>query len=302
VNQIETSDTHLNCNSLIAVAYFNHGHYLKNLLRRISQLSPNANKVIIVDDASRQPIEDSLSKIVGNVEIIRQLQNRGPAAARNVAVSKSDASFLIFVDADNLPRPQMIKVFLETMERTKADLVVSPMRGFSKTTADGEPEDTLFVYTPEAKFDPIRSIQDNNLGDTNFCVRRSVFEALGGFREDRELMGVEDWDFLIRFELAGYKRVVAPEVLIDYRVVPGSLSRRTDPKLRHKKLLESYLAGSPLHVQQLVQEDWLRLHYLMKLPAFRLAQRIQNVLDGKSGALSWFVGAFFRRLNPFRKA
>ena len=294
----------------IVVPFYNHQSFLGFLSRSLTNQTLPPLHVIVVDDVSSEPM--SADRIGGlqqgfanhSIEFMwrNSPQNRGPAAARNLGAKLTDSDYLIFVDADNLPRPQMIKVFLETMERTKADLVVSPMRGFSKTTADGEPEDTLFVYTPEAKFDPIRSIQDNNLGDTNFCVRRSVFEALGGFREDRELMGVEDWDFLIRFELAGYKRVVAPEVLIDYRVVPGSLSRRTDPKLRHKKLLESYLAGSPLHVQQLVQEDWLRLHYLMKLPAFRLAQRIQNVLDGKSGSLSWFVGAFFRRLNPFRKA
>jgi GT2 family glycosyltransferase len=295
-------------NAEIIVAFYNHSEYLAGLCKRVCQQSLPAKCLRIINDASSHAPEpqdigrfgEAMSKARIALDWLDQTANMGPSAARNRGAKVSNAEFLIFVDADNLPRPNMIEVFLRTIEETQADLVVSPMRGFSKTNADGEPDDTLFVYTPDSKFDPIKSIQDNNLGDTNFCVRRSVFEALGGFREDRDLMGVEDWDFLIRFELAGYKRVVAPEVLIDYRVVPGSLSRRTNPMVRHRKLLDSYLAGSPAHVSQLVKEDWLRMHYEMKKPSFRLARRVQNALDGQPGAWLWFLWATLRRLNPWR--
>ncbi len=292
----------------VVIAFFNHYTLLPAALRRISFQNVQPDWINIVDDCSTQSqaiseIENLRATLFGKgvpVNWYCQPNNLGPAAARNRGTSASNVDYFIFVDADNLPRPNMIEVFLRTIEETQADLVVSPMRGFSKTNSDGEPDDTLFVYTPDSKFDPIKSIQDNNLGDTNFCVRRSVFEALGGFREDRDLMGVEDWDFLIRFELAGYKRVVAPEVLIDYRVVPGSLSRRTNPMVRHRKLLDSYLAGSPAHVSQLVKEDWLRMHYEMKKPSFRLARRVQNALEGQPGAWLWFLRATLRRLNPWR--
>ena len=57
---------------------------------------------------------------------------------------------------------------------------------------------------------------DNFFGDASFIVRRSVFEALGGFSEEPEYRSDthEDYEFLLRLVLAGKTLDVVPEVLL----------------------------------------------------------------------------------------
>jgi hypothetical protein len=68
-------------------------------------------------------------------------------------------------------------------------------------------------------------------GDTNFSVKRSVFEALGSFPiesdDDRHVTG-EDWEILAKMVLEGYRVDVIPEVLFYYRVRQDSLYRTRD--------------------------------------------------------------------------
>ena len=67
---------------------------------------------------------------------------------------------------------------------------------------------------------------ENVLGDTNFIIRKSVFQAVGGFSEDTE-GATEDWELLTKLMLANYKLDVIPKSLFWYRTSPTSRSRTT---------------------------------------------------------------------------
>ena len=58
----------------------------------------------------------------------------------------------------------------------------------------------------------------NCFGDANALVRRTTFEALGGFTEDSGV-GHEDWELWVRAVLRGYHILVVPEPLYWYRVL-----------------------------------------------------------------------------------
>jgi glycosyltransferase involved in cell wall biosynthesis len=64
-------------------------------------------------------------------------------------------------------------------------------------------------------------IYDNPFGAANFCIKKSVFEALEGFCSPRGEVS-EDWEFLARLVLAGFDMDVIPKPLYFYRVRPDS--------------------------------------------------------------------------------
>jgi hypothetical protein len=76
-------------------------------------------------------------------------------------------------------------------------------------------------------------------GGSMFMIKRSVFEAIGGFRELRGA-GHEDWELYVRLALAGYKVDVLPELLQFYRQVEGSLARTMPPETARRRLLDAY--------------------------------------------------------------
>lgn len=218
---------------------------------------------------------------------VRTERNSGPGATRNLAARHAETELILFVDADNLPRPTMVEKLVGAMDLPRRDVVVCSLMGFSETDASGRPKRALWTYTPHSLFLPVAAISHNTLGDTNFCIRKEAFERLGGFREDRDLQGVEDWDLLLRLELAGLSRGVVEEVLVDYRVQPGSMSRRSDTRRKYERLLDTFLAGSPAHVQALVRQDWLDWHLKRQSRSYRVAHYFVGVFKGECLIPRW---------------
>ena len=62
----------------------------------------------------------------------------------------------------------------------------------------------------------------NFMGGCCSIIKRSVFEELGGFGEDRNVP-FEDWEFHVRLLLSGYRLDIVPEYLYYYRQHPNSL-------------------------------------------------------------------------------
>ena len=72
---------------------------------------------------------------------------------------------------------------------------------------------------------------ENIFGDTNFCIKKSVFDQLGGFDPTPGLV-YEDWDFLARLSFHGYHQDVIPRELFWYRHRDDSWARRhASPRL-----------------------------------------------------------------------
>jgi hypothetical protein len=73
----------------------------------------------------------------------------------------------------------------------------------------------------------------NVLGGAGMAVRRSVFDAVGGFHEIAGV-GYEDWAFLAKAVLAGHRLVAVPDPLYRYRIRATSMLRSTS---RYRNML-----------------------------------------------------------------
>ena len=66
------------------------------------------NELLIIDNGSEEPVQDSLSIDHPQIVIVRLNKNLGPAKARNVGVERSRHNLIMFSDADQLVPPHIL--------------------------------------------------------------------------------------------------------------------------------------------------------------------------------------------------
>lgn len=209
----------------ICVAHYNDGKNLGYLLKSIKHNYYNKLEVIVVDDGSTdiesvQIFECLAAEYASDSwKFIIKQENEGPGPTRNLAVSLARAEFIIFLDSDNLASNTMIYDFVKGMLRSGVDCLTCSMVRFRGDCSVAEDASLIGTWMPLGGCVEL-GFYGNFFGDTNFCVKKSVFETLRGFSD---VFGIsEDWDFLARLVLAGFKMDVIPKGIYFYRVRFGS--------------------------------------------------------------------------------
>jgi glycosyltransferase involved in cell wall biosynthesis len=169
-------------------------------------------EVIVVDDGS-DDASGEVARSFAAVRVLRQ-QNSGPGAARNAGVANSRGAFLAFLDADDEALPHKLSLQVDHLERNAH---VGCVLGR---------QEVEFVAMEQ----PAWMKRDAIFGDlvgicfTTAMIRRSAFEAVGGFDPDRTLQGSEDRDLMVRLRAAGIEIDVLPEVVIRRRFNGSNLT------------------------------------------------------------------------------
>jgi GT2 family glycosyltransferase/glycosyltransferase involved in cell wall biosynthesis len=246
----------------ICIPFFNHGAYLPQLLEALANQTVPVGSVTVVDDGSTDGESQNVFAEMSRKYVDRRWQfdasavNRGVSATRNAAASKGHAEYLLFLDADNVPVPHMVERFLSAIENSGDDCLTCYFRAFEDKHAPSEwvtdeAGDRVMRQVVPTKYDflPLGScltlgLFDNFFGDATFIVRRSVFEALGGFSEEPEYRydTHEDYEFLLRLVLAGKTLDVVPEVLFFYRVTGTGLMKTTSEYRNRLRVQRAYAA------------------------------------------------------------
>ncbi|WP_089317515.1 glycosyltransferase family 2 protein [Pontibacter ummariensis] len=200
----------------VIIPCYNSGEFLPDAVKSVHQQnSAYPYDIIIVDDGSTDiDTKDLLEQYKAqNITVIHQ-ENKGPAAARNTGVRASQTEFLLFLDCDNKIRPDYISKALMVMKYNREVGVVY-----------GAP--SFFGDSTEARFTPgdfnLFTIHKGNNIDMCAVVRRAAWDSVGGFDENRLLIGHEDWDFWIMLGAKGWKFHFIEEVLYDYRIRQNSV-------------------------------------------------------------------------------
>lgn len=172
-----------------------------------------------------------------------------PGFARNRGAAQGGSEWLVFIDADTAPAPDLVDRYFDEAPRERTALLAG-------SVVDEEvPPDAPAA----ARYAHLRGLmnQDNTLGwgewafaqMANAACRREAFEAVGGFRED--IRAAEDADLAYRLRAAGWEI----ERRDSARVV--HLSRPSMPALARQLMVHG--AGGA----------WLDRHYPGSVPRKR---------------------------------
>ncbi|MBI3298616.1 MAG: glycosyltransferase [Elusimicrobia bacterium] len=186
------------------------------LLRSLERSSYPAREVIVIDDASPDPLEPALGARPG-VRFLRVARRVGPAAAKNIGARASSGDYLLFMDSDTeLAAPAMLEAMLEVFH-TRADCGIvggewilrdgawrHPLRSFGPTGA----LETRLVDGPLAL-----TAEVSHLSSSNLMIRRALFERLGGYWEPYDYI-MEDADLCAACRAAGLRVYTSSDVSV----------------------------------------------------------------------------------------
>mgnify|MGYP003576800684 CR=1 FL=1 len=178
----------------------------------------NRFRVLMVDAGPTDASPDDAGRREG-VRVIRQ-RNAGPSVARNRAILESNASFVLFLDSDDLLLPGYGDAFEAALAANpEADVFVCGMQVVDEA---GRPIDRHAA--PSLQPTPFLSVLGGEPVPTNgIVVRRAVLARCGLFRPG--LHHAEDWDLWLRIAAATDKWVRMDHSLAVYRLRGGSLSK-----------------------------------------------------------------------------
>ncbi len=167
-------------------------------------------EVIIIDDGSRMPLDNPVSRFknVFDIVLIRQ-DRKGPAAARNKGAQIARGRYLVFTDDDCVPLKHWLSTIVKGFEKNPGCLVggktiiLFPENNYS--TASQLIIDFLY---DEYNKDPENA---KFFTSNNFAVQAKDFQELLGFAaESFPFAGGEDRDFCARWLSQGRRMVYVP--------------------------------------------------------------------------------------------
>lgn len=268
-------------------------------------------EVILVDDGSRSEAAvanlvqlEALFRVRG-WQVLRQ-PNLSPGAARNLAASRARGPYLLFMDDDNYAKPHEIEAFVRVALTTGAEVITcfrDFFTGFDPPPLDEAARQRILSLGPSLAV----GVFVNCFGDTNALVRKTVYEALGGYAEHHRT-GQEDLEFFARVVLKGHHFTTIPEALYWYRQNPDRRRRsHYNPYAGIAQVMRTFSSSVPPEFRELVlygralRDDNLMLRRQLEALQGQLAQAKQR-RRAKSYRISPdTVRAGFKRLAGFTR-
>jgi len=203
----------------IIVPAFNTGAYMGECLQSLSTQSYHAIEIIVVDDGSTDDTATIADDYMGRdrrFKVIHQ-QNHGLSNARNVGLSASSGSFIMFCDSDDTVDPEWVKTLVDQIQADNSDVVFHTMGDYGN--------DGSIRYLEHKQI--VDLIPDATLDRAYNKIFRADFLRNNNVRFDENMKYGEDAKFVMAVLSVTEKPItVICKNLYRYRIVSGSISHR----------------------------------------------------------------------------
>jgi glycosyltransferase involved in cell wall biosynthesis len=201
----------------VIIPCYNHANFLADAIESVRTQRWPATEIIVVDDGSTDA-SSSVASRFQEVHLIRQ-PNRGLSTARNAGLAASRGDILIFLDADDVLRPDGVEAAVRALESNPDAMMV-----FGRVEYMDESGCPMEHPIPRVASNFYEEFLRRNYirmpGMAAF--RRQVFDLVGGF--DPTCSPTADYDLYLRitqrFPVAVHDAVVAR-----YRQHAASMSK-----------------------------------------------------------------------------
>lgn len=217
--------------SIIIVAY-NSCDFIPACLKSVREACENVDsQIIVLDNGSTEPILPEIKAFFPEVVWIDSKENLGFGKGCNLAEKQATKPYLFFINPDTLvSKDSFTKVLDFAFEHPEAGTVGCRIlnddgtlqwacrRSFPTTISAISKTVGLAALFPKSKLlasynmtyaDPDQVTEVDAISGSFFCMRRDLYEKLGGFDEDFFMYG-EDLDLCFRAQAAGCKNYYTP--------------------------------------------------------------------------------------------
>ncbi|MFC1656803.1 glycosyltransferase [Patescibacteria group bacterium] len=208
-------------------------------------------ELIIINDHSTDNTEKIIKQYSDpRIKLFNQTKDKhGIAAARNLAVDKSQADIIVPTDSDDYNYPQRFQKIVDYFEKhPDTDLYYGRIELYYIDT-----KKTVLRYHQEYKSELLRYI--NFVPQPAVAYKKSTFLELGKYNETLEVS--EDYDLWLRMSEKNKKFGSEDEIVVKLTKHPGSV-RAKDVK-GHKSVLEVVREKHNIHIRDLKIERFKEL-------------------------------------------
>ncbi|MGB2010354.1 MAG: glycosyltransferase [Akkermansiaceae bacterium] len=191
----------------VVVCSYNGGSRIKSCLRALKNLDYPDYEILVVDDGS----SDNTTEVVKDIEGVRLIQARhaGLSAARNRAAREASGEIIAYTDDDCQPHRTWLQWLAHAFMRNGWDACGGPNLPPSPESIDhaagGLIDEVVVASAPGAPSHVLSGdVEAEHLPGCNLAVRKSVWQAVGGFAEHYRIAG-DDVDFCWRLQEAGFR-------------------------------------------------------------------------------------------------
>ncbi len=191
----------------IIIPVFNRVELTQQCLTHLAQVTSDPSfEVIIVDNASSDETPEFLRTLEGDIQVIRNEENRGFAKACNQGAALAKGKYLVFLNNDTIPQSGWLTALVEEVESHEQVGVVGSKLLYPNNTIQHAGVVISRKYGTPYHF--LSGVQhDHSMVNerkeyqavTAACmlVRKEIFSQVGGFDESY-INGFEDVDFCLK--------------------------------------------------------------------------------------------------------
>ena len=225
----------------------NNNELLEETLESIDIECADIKKILLVDDYSEVPINDSIKFQHPKLSIIRNQEESGIVGALNFGLKHVNTDYVLRLDSDDLDLPCRIKCTKEAINNFKdADIIA-----FGKLDFPGD-RATNVHWRSRKELAALLTF-GNPIYHPTVCIKTSVFKKIqysnGLNRDGQAAKGAEDYLLWCKAYLAGFRMYNYPSIVIKYRVWDGQVSRERsakDPAYTVAKWFQAHLDQQPI--------------------------------------------------------
>lgn len=179
---------------------------------------------IICDDCSTDNTLKILKKYEkkdSRIKILHNERNCRLAASLNICLSVAQGEFIARMDADDISLPERLEKQVDFLEKHPEIDLVGCNRIIFDANGNRGVRKSIEYPTKE------RLIKGSPFAHPTIVMKKSVYDALGGYTVSKQTMRAEDIDLWIRFYQNGYKGYNMQEVLYCYHESIDDLKKRS---------------------------------------------------------------------------
>jgi glycosyltransferase involved in cell wall biosynthesis len=200
----------------VIIPSYNRSHFIIMALDSVWAQSYRPIEIVIIDDGStddtRRIVEEWRSKLVANENCrlyYYYQRNKGPSAARNLGLSKSNGEYVQFLDSDDFLHPEKLKSHIDVFNKNPhIDVTVSQVAYIDQNGNHGYI--TNIIEDTNKKVDMPTFLLGHDIPIHAPLHRHRTLADIGGF--DEKLTFGEEVDFHLRLALTGAKFIFMPDV------------------------------------------------------------------------------------------
>ncbi len=222
----------------VVVLTYNQSHLVEETLKSIYNQSYPDIELIVSDDGSTdgtpEVIEqwlDKFGKRFVKCELLVSPYNTGISANHNRGVKKASGEFLKYIGGDDILLPEALSKMASFLETNQDAYVATSFVQPFISKDNGEPVEVL---PPIPEKQTLRILAQDSLYQFRYMTRHCFLPAPGFFFRteslarvgyfDEEFKRFEDWHTWLKLLLNGFRIHFLPEVTVQWRIHPNSVS------------------------------------------------------------------------------